>query len=62
MNYRLAHLSLSTIALAALLAACSGPTAMQGATTQPAGDALIPRAVIFGNPERAGGRVSPDGK
>ncbi|HET7402682.1 MAG TPA: S9 family peptidase [Usitatibacter sp.] len=62
MNDRPAHLSVSTIALAALLAACSGPTARQDASAQPDAGGLIPRAVIFGNPERAGGRVSPDGR
>ena len=28
----------------------------------PAGEALIPRAAIFGNPERAAAQISPDGK
>src|SRR5207344_2702167 len=44
-----------------ILAGC----AAQSTTTAPADTApgpLIPRATIFGNPERAGGQISPDGK
>ncbi len=52
----------SALAIAALLTACAGPSAHQSITAQADRNELIPRSVIFGNPERAGGRVSPDGK
>src|SRR4051812_12322499 len=44
-----------------LLAACSTVSTTSAITAAPEGK-LIPRAAIFGNPERAGGRISPDGK
>ena len=47
--------------LAALLASCAEvPVATPSEPAASSG--LIPRAVIFGNPERAAGRISPDGK
>jgi len=58
MNPRLPLPVASTLVLGALLAACAGPSTQQAAASDP----LIPRSVIFGNPERTGGRVSPDGK
>jgi dipeptidyl aminopeptidase/acylaminoacyl peptidase len=62
MSHRPAILPLSALA-AAFLAACAGPSSQPSNAAQAAsGDALIPRAVIFGNPERIGGRVSPDGR
>lgn len=49
--------------LAALLLAACAPSVQPDNAAQSASlDPLIPRSVIFGNPERAGGRVSPDGK
>ena len=43
----------------ALLSTEFSPGALGAA---PAGEALIPRAAIFGNPERAAAQISPDGK
>jgi dipeptidyl aminopeptidase/acylaminoacyl peptidase len=63
MKQPLAVQSLSSFAIAALLCACAAPPAEQATTARSApGQTLIPRSVIFGNPERIGGRVSPDGK
>jgi len=58
------------ILLAALLVAACGRetpgTSLAGSTTEPAAspDAppLIARELLFGNPERAGGAISPDGR
>jgi len=50
------------------LVGCTGKDGKSGATTQSAnakasgGSDLIPREVLFGNPDRAGPQVSPDGK
>ena len=63
MNHRLIFVPLFTVATAALLAACASPGARHDASAQsPTSAPLIPRAAIFGNPERTGGRISPDGK
>ena len=43
----------------ALLSTEFSPSAL---AASPAGEALIPRAAIFGNPERAAAQISPDGK
>jgi dipeptidyl aminopeptidase/acylaminoacyl peptidase len=52
---KLRHLPLAALALV--------PAACTTATIAPATDSpLIPRSAIFGNPERAGGQISPDGK
>lgn len=60
----------STLALIALGTCCTGgllpgvvPVAAAQATAKPAGapGELIPRAVLFGNPERISPRLSPDG-
>ena len=56
---RLRKLSLAALALAGLAACTSAPT---NTTVAAANDTLIPRSVIFGNPERTGARISPDGK
>jgi Periplasmic component of the Tol biopolymer transport system len=45
------------LAGAALLGAAVTPAIAQGNPVE-----LIPRALFFGNPEKAAGRVSPDGK
>jgi dipeptidyl aminopeptidase/acylaminoacyl peptidase len=50
--------SLALAALTLSLTACA-PVAT---TSEAPADKLIPRSAIFGNPERAGGRLSPDGK
>lgn len=63
MSRPVAMLSFFPAAACAVLAACAIPSADRATTpraVQP--DTLIPRSVIFGNPERAGGRVSPDGR
>ena len=54
----------STLVPALLISACAGTGPLQhpDAAAQAPQDPLIPRAVIFGNPERVGGRVSPDGR
>jgi dipeptidyl aminopeptidase/acylaminoacyl peptidase len=49
-----------TLASASFLA--SGAAASEPAATASVNDPLIPREVLFGNPERAAVRVSPDGK
>lgn len=46
--------------IAAALALCL--TGVLAATTVAADVPLIPRAVLFGNPDRAGAQISPDGK
>src|SRR4051812_49127693 len=61
---------LAALAIGALLAACAGPSTQQAAgsagatasTSAGTATGLIPRSVIFGNPERAGARLSPDGR
>ncbi len=55
------HRALVSTVAASLLAGCAAQTTTT-ASSQAASVPLIPRAVIFGNPERAGGQVSPDGK
>ena len=51
------------IALALVPAACATVGTAPTAGTDPAAATnLIPRNAIFGNPERAGGQLSPDGK
>ena len=63
MIHRLATLPIFALTLAAFLSACAGPSTQEASTAQASqADPLIPRAVIFGNPERIGGRISPDGK
>lgn len=71
----LIKLALALIVLATLVSGCSSSVADQGATSTTAtstatskGDntsmeaPLIPRDVLFGNPQKAGARISPDGK
>ena len=48
-------------AVLGLLSGCAGPAAGPGASAERSAEALIPRSVIFGNPQRTGGRLSPDG-
>src|SRR5688572_8896672 len=43
----------------AVLAGCATQSTSVSTST---GGALIPREAIFGNPERVGARISPDGK
>ena len=52
--------TLLSSAIACVLAGCAaqGTTSSLEASSTP----LIPRATIFGNPERAAGQISPDGK
>ena len=45
-----------------LLAATAAATLSAGAAMAQSGVPLIPREVLFGNPERAAGQISPDGK
>ena len=45
----------------ALLGACATAPSSHSASASAAGP-LIPRSVIFGNPERAGAEISPDGR
>lgn len=54
------RLTIALLSGAALLAAGSAATA--GPAPQSGADTLIPRDKIFGNPSRAGGQISPDGK
>lgn len=54
------RLAIALLSGAALLAA--GTAATAGTAPQPGADKLIPRGKIFGNPSRAGGQISPDGK
>src|SRR5437764_385555 len=54
------YLPLVAATLAIVAACTSAPTTTT--TVAAANDPLIPRSVIFGNPERTGGRISPDGK
>lgn len=71
-SFSLARLAATTALAAALafsgaVAAQPGealPTALQGTpmTTPATAAPLIPRAALFGNPTRAQGRISPDGK
>lgn len=46
------------LALSAVAGLAAGPTPVSGAKTAP----LIPRSVLFGNPDRAGAQLSPDGR
>ena len=52
---------LSGMAVLTLAAGCANVSTTPSAPATPA-DPLIPRSVIFGNPERVGAAVSPDGK
>ena len=52
-------LRLAVIAVA-VLSACTSVTTPTDVAAAPNG--LIPRSAIFGNPERVGGRISPDGR
>jgi dipeptidyl aminopeptidase/acylaminoacyl peptidase len=61
----------ATVSMAALLAACApaqksdqpaAPAATQTKAATVAPPPLIPRQVLFGNPERTGGQISPDGR
>lgn len=54
------RLTVALLSGAALLAA--GTAATAGPAPQSGADTLIPRDKIFGNPSRAGGQISPDGK
>ncbi|MFN4097908.1 MAG: TolB family protein, partial [Sphingomonas sp.] len=54
------RLAIALLSGAALLAA--GTAATAGPAPQSGADTLIPRDKIFGNPSRAGGQISPDGK
>ncbi len=54
------RLTIALLSGAALLAAGSAATA--GPAPQSGADTLIPRDKIFGNPSRAGGQISPDGR
>lgn len=54
------RLTIALLSGAALLAA--GTAATAGPAPQSGADTLIPRDKIFGNPSRAGGQISPDGK
>jgi dipeptidyl aminopeptidase/acylaminoacyl peptidase len=59
---------IASLVLLLPLAACapqsrkSEDAAARAAAAQAAPPPLIPRQVLFGNPERAGGRISPDGR
>ncbi len=55
------RLTIALLSGAALLAAGSAAIAA-GPAPQSGADTLIPRDKIFGNPSRAGGQISPDGK
>jgi dipeptidyl aminopeptidase/acylaminoacyl peptidase len=57
-------LAAAPLALAALIPAQSQPTPSTRTATVPdlSKVPLIPRATLFGNPVRAGGQISPDGK
>lgn len=52
---------LRTAATLALLGALTGPSTTLAAMTAPDEIPLIPRSVLFGNPDRAGLSLSPDG-
>ncbi|MCA1198749.1 S9 family peptidase [Sphingomonas sp. R647] len=54
------RLTIALLSGAALLAA--GTAATAGPAPQAGADTLIPRDKIFGNPSRAGGQISPDGR
>jgi len=54
------RLTIALLSGAALLAA--GTAATAGPAPQSGADTLIPRDKIFGNPSRAGGQISPDGR
>lgn len=56
---------LATVLAASLFAAAVAPAAIADATpgaSAAAGVPLLSRQVLFGNPERSGGAISPDGK
>ena len=52
----------SCVILTALLAACAPEKPKPQAPPAPSAPPIIPRHVLFGNPEKASGEVSPDGK
>ena len=52
----------SCVILTALLAACAPENPKPQAPPAPSAPPIIPRHVLFGNPEKASGEVSPDGK
>jgi dipeptidyl aminopeptidase/acylaminoacyl peptidase len=54
------RLAIALLSGAALLAA--GTAATAGPAPQSGAETLIPRDKIFGNPSRAGGQISPDGR
>ncbi|MFL9840418.1 S9 family peptidase [Sphingomonas sp. ST-64] len=55
------RLTIALLCGGALLAA-AGTAAIAGPAPRAGADTLIPRDKIFGNPSRAGGQISPDGK
>ena len=58
-------LALAPLALALLLSACGTSAPDNGkssAATKPAATPLMPRQLLFGNPEKAAGSISPDGR
>ena len=59
MTYDARHTPMNPASLA-LAAALAVSTAAHAQSTRPAGD-LIPRATLFGNPDRAAVQISPDG-
>jgi len=57
------HISTRKIMLSVLTAAFTLPTVAAGPAAQAvSGSTLIPRSALFGNPEKAQARISPDGK
>ena len=52
----------SCIILTALIAACAPEKPKPQAPPAPSAPPIIPRHVLFGNPEKASGEISPDGK
>ena len=52
----------SCVILTAFLAACAPEKPKPQPPPAPAAPPIIPRHVLFGNPEKASGEVSPDGK
>lgn len=55
-------MSVRARALAAALLVAVAPAPLAAVAAAADGGTLIPRDVIFGNPERAGAQISPDGK
>ena len=52
----------SCVVFTALLTACAPEKPKPVASPAPAAPPIIPRHVLFGNPEKASGEISPDGK